>query len=288
MKKYQSILLVFSFLVMLISVVLSQITSESQIPTQKFSSGKELTWDVASLKESYLPLEPIQIKFRATNMTNLSTYDYEQTDFVLYVTRLGKTKKFEQIFPYPHGYLFIGKIKSGESKDLYHFFDAKLLEMFPEYGKYDLKFAVPYFDENDKQRKEFPLDSFSINITQPTGVDKKSFDFLNKYDNSRFLQGLSQQKNNEVLYRKFVEKYEQTPYWDYVVYNLASLYLSRADYSNKGDLDKTENSDKAEIEYEKIRTSTNPVIAERSQIELQAMKVKKDYLRKIKENSTPK
>jgi hypothetical protein len=284
MKKYQSILLVFSFIVMLISVVLSQITSESQLPTRQFSSGKELAWDVSSLKESYLPLEPLQIKFRATNLTNLSTYDYERINFVLYVTHLGKTKKFEQIFPYPHGFLSVGKVKSGESKDLYHFFDNDFLKMFPEYGRYDLKFAVPYFDENDKKLKDVPLDSFSINITQPTGVDKKAFDFLNKYDNSRFLQGLSQQKNNEVLYRKFVEKYEQTPYWDYVVYNLASLYLGRANYSTKGDLDKVENLDKAQIEYERIRTSTNPVIAERAQNKIMENKQKKEFLQKLKPN----
>jgi hypothetical protein len=284
MKKYQTIILAFSAVLMLIPIVLSQITAVNQSVKEDFSSGKDLAWDVSSLKDSYLPLEPIQIKFRATNTTNLSTYVYEKTDFVLYVTHLEKTKKIEDIFPYPHGELFVGKVKSGESKDLHHFFDAKLLEMFPDYGRYDLMFAVPYFDENDKKLKEFPLNRFSINITQPIEVDKKAFDFLNKYDNSRFLHGLLEQKNSEVLLRKFVEKYEQTPYWDYVVERLASLYSGRADYSNKGDLDVIENIEKAEVEFEKIRTSTNPVIAERAKNKVSENKQKKEYLQKLKQN----
>lgn len=241
MKRFEIVLL------LLVVVFTLTLKTSAQNNQERVITRNELKWEVSSVKDTYLLLEPLQIKFKIANETSLPTGRQEQATFKLYVTHSDKTVAFEQLTFKPNDALFIGTINPGETRELYRKQDFNLAKMFPEPGAYNLVFAIPFADSDGKMG-EFLTNSISINIEEPKGLDKEAFDFLSKYDGKSFLYGISRNKDAEGIQRRFVDLYGQSVYGEYVISNLASLYII------KGDLEK------AKAELEKIKSSRNPLI----------------------------
>lgn len=242
----------------------------SDLTAKRNAGFDKLTFEVELNKNSFLPFEPLLVKFKVFNQTKLPlAADNPQflRDSVLKVTNSnGRIIEVNSLItsqgralPLPGQIPILQPLQSYEEIKI----PAIDSNVFSEPGKYKLQFIL-YGGTK-------PLESnvIEVAIEIPLGIDKDAFDYLNKNGKNVWFAP-SFRENCFNLLRNFVDMYGESTYGKYAIKSLASYYFY------KGELDK------AQTEFEKIKDSQNKVIAEEAKRSLAEIENKKTALKNEK------
>lgn len=215
---------------------------------------KKMSFEVELNKTEFVLLEPIGIKFRFANKTNQPQTSFAPTFLTETTVKISRNDKnwdrslynLSISIPVRPPRLFMPGQTVESNGIVQPNFENKF---FPEPGIYQLQF----FLSADGIRK-LPSAVFEVEIKRPTGIDKEAFDYLMKYQSqsSSELFYFDGRKNGNDAPRleKFVAKYGSTAYGEYAIFSLGNFYLFYDEF------------EKAEVEFEKIKTSDNKIIAD--------------------------
>jgi hypothetical protein len=132
--------------------------------------------------------------------------------------------------------------------------EKMLDEIFTQYGHYEIQFVL-----DDGTGTQILSDVKAVNIYEPTGTNKEAVDFLRKNQNKAFLWWKSSSerenisRNGRPLIEEFTARFSETVFGEYAHYQLGLHYMNGRE------------TEKAKIEFEKIKYSENPVIATEAQ-----------------------
>lgn len=140
------------------------------------------------------------------------------------------------------------------------------LDFFPESGNYQIQFVYGGVSSN----------VIDLTIKEPTGINRAAFEFLSKHQEATSFYWVWEEKNGIALLEVFVAKYRRSVYGDLAISHLAGIYLA------KGDLDM------AKAEFEKIKSSKNPVIAKEANTSLADIAKRKSDVRKLQKEENQK
>ena len=118
-----------------------------------------------------------------------------------------------------------------------------------------------------------------MEVVSPEGLDKNAFNFINgqvkniRFGSTLFGVMLLQEKNGSDLLKMFVDRYGESGYGVYAIDMLGTYYLSYE-----------KDMDKAEAEFEKIKSSENKFIANNACKILKEIEKRKTELESKKPN----
>lgn len=217
---------------------------------ERNSSLLEVTFSLA--KTNYLLFEPMIVKVRFTNSTEeqLKVYDPQLGESLSMETTFNsKVETTSSLGRAVSGPPRIRILKSGR------FFERTILikparGLFKDPGVYEVQFFLKHLKE--RQRSQI----FSIDITSPQGAERDAVEYLRTNlgaanDMFQLKTNATNQKEAELL-EEFVDRYGQTAYGEYAIYQLAIKYNTLREF------------DKAENELKKIKDSQNILLAEKA------------------------
>ena len=200
---------------------------------QKYVSLSQLKWEVTPSKDSYIPLEPIQINFRLTNETQKATRNEEVFTITVEIVHDGETNRKPQLFGGTEKRISIyNGVKAGETVEKSILLDFNLAKLFPEYGTYILKFFIQ-IGTLENEGLEFAVEPFTLTIREPVGVDKEAYDYIINYYKSppvSLLSFIDYEKGTKIL-GGFIDRYSTSVYGDYAIFNLAKLRFYNKQYT---------------------------------------------------------
>lgn len=217
---------------------------------------EKMSFEVELNKTDYVLLEPIGIIFKFSNKTDKSLTSYtpnfltktsvkvshnnESWERALYNLSINSPVRFPTIFM---------PGKTIESNGILQ--PNYTSKFFAEPGKYQIQF---FLSGSSEGVEKISSSVFEVEVKQPTGIDNEAFLYLKKHQSplSSDLFYIDKRKNAEDARRleAFVSKYGSSVYGEYAIYSLGNFYL----FYNE--------LEKAEIEFEKIRSSDSKIIAE--------------------------
>lgn len=214
---------------------------------------EKMSFEMELNKTEYILLEPIAIKFKFSNKTDQPQTSYTPNWFTETSVKISYNDESQERALY--------NISTGGVRFPRIFMTGKTIEdpgilqpnyvnkFFAEPGKYQLQF----FLSGGEGLERISSSVFEVEIKQPTGIDKKAFDYLMKYQSESegdlFYWTKQDGKRNLARLETFVARYSSSVYGDYAIYSLGNFYL----FYNE--------LDKAKIEFEKIKSSSNRIIA---------------------------
>jgi hypothetical protein len=265
-------------LFILTTVSLVVLAHTSHVQEKSKDNFEKMSFEVELNKNSYLPLEPIYAKFKFSNQTG-APLAIERPQFLvdskLRVSFKDKLSEFNRLTlstgrPQP----MPGEIPVFQHGDVYergYILNTGLEGFFPEPGSYQIQFVLY---SPDGGTKSIVSNLIEITIENPRGIDKEAFEFLNKYKNETLFFG-GEKGNGQFLLETFVNKYSESVYGEYAIYQLGLAYR----YKNE--------IDKAQVEFEKIKSSKNKYIADIANESLEDVARTKAYLEKMKQQKQP-
>ena len=91
--------------------------------------------------------------------------------------------------------------------------------------------------------------AIELQILEPIGTDKEALEFLRKHENPLSFDWVFKDKDGDASLEDFVNRFGNSVYGETAISHLANLYLAR----NK--------ADKAKVEFEKLKSSKNRILA---------------------------
>ena len=233
--------------------------------------GLERTLFVEFGKSKYFLLEPISAKFRL-RIPSTDGMRKILKGISIKISIDGKSKVYSSLTtnisqgepqPLP-GASNIGQVTSGELRYC-NYEEEELMnrvgEFFPKSGDYQVQFflgGVKWIDSN----------IINLTIEEPREINKEAFDFLSKYENATSFDWVWKEKNGEALLEEFVNKYGESVYGESAISYIGNIYLAKGEF------------DKAKIEFEKIKSSENSILAKEANKSLADIAQKKVDLQK--------
>lgn len=231
----------------------------------------KLSFSVQTNKSDYFPLEPILLRFEVSNTTEEDLKLNTRPDpkrISVEITFNGIVKSFSSPFLIGPGRSGLGDLfEKGQILNKDVLLDTYLDEMFPEYGKYQVSIILNN-GRDDEMKASTRSNTFEITIKKPTGINKAAIEFLRQNQNQSLFWW--KEKNDEAsiastgkpLIENFANKYSKSVFGEY-----AALLLGQH-YSNSGEIER------AKIEFEKIKGSSNKYVAENAKERLFELKKK--------------
>ncbi|HEX8737110.1 MAG TPA: hypothetical protein VF721_17395 [Pyrinomonadaceae bacterium] len=226
--------------------------SQSSKAQEKSKDGFERTLKVELEKSKYTLLEPIPAQFKLKIPSTDATPKIVR-GISIRINFKGQTREFTGLTsnismgepqPLP-GRNIAGQNTNNELK-YYDYAEEEIIEraaeFFPEPGNYKIQFFLYGF-------KGIASNAIDIIIEEPTGINREALNFLNKYENPLSFQWIFTEKDGIAQLENFVNKYAESVYGEYAIYQLGLTYFNRGKF------------DKAKIEFEKLRNSKNKIIA---------------------------
>jgi len=209
---------------------------------------EKLIFEVKLNKESYLPFEPVFVTFELSNKTNKVLEAKQPPDFLrssqIKITNpQGKTVEIRGLsltsgggvnLP---GYKFELKPHQSYREEYVPAIDPKV---FSETGNYELQFFLNGLESN----------LIEMEVVSPQGLDKAAFDFISEHGKDIWFGRMLQEEEGSNVLKIFVQNYGESGYGEYAINLLGKYYLHEE-----------KNIDKAEVEFEKIKSSENKIIA---------------------------
>lgn len=242
-EKMKKILAIIALLIVS-SIVIAQTTDSKLNKTDDF---EKLAFDVQFNKKSYLPIEPMFVKFRVSNLTSeiirAEPPQFLLHSFVKVVKPTGKIVKLGNLSLTSGGGVNLpGGMNCLRPQQSYEEVGVPAFDpnVFADVGNYQIQFYLNGVESN----------VIELEILYPIGINKSAFEFLNVHGKDIWFGKILQEKEGDQLLKTFVEQYSTSDYGDYAIASLGKYYL----FFEK-DLDK------ARAELEKIKANENPMIA---------------------------
>lgn len=245
-------------------------TTQQQDESKQVLDFTNLTLEIASTKQRFIPLEPIPIILTLSNRTSQKVLGHDALGFSyspveLFVTRDGsERRRIEQLSPYSKASEVTSKkIVPGTQIQAKELLTIDLDKIFPEPGTYQLE-AVLHDADWKLQITSSPM---TIQISAPEGIDAAAYGYLIQQKNrSRFFSGagLIEFPEEQEALEEFVAAYGNNTYSDYATFLSGRIHFAREDYQ------------KALLRLRKVAAKPNFFLADKV----------KEYLDKIKQKPT--
>jgi hypothetical protein len=254
------------------------------IPLQLFQaqisiSHTERYFEVKLNKEKYLPCEPMFAEFKAklpvTDEEPLflheTTISVSFEDQAKKVVGLGVNFETPQRLPKVVDPLVI--LNKSANEDEITTYQRKVSidavnGLFRKAGKYQIQFILYSLNAPNN---EITSNLIEITIEEPTGINKEAFEFISKYNGVTTFNWVWEEKNGIALLEEFVAKYAQSIYGEKAILYLGNIYKAK------------DQLEKAQIEFEKIKSSENKLVADEASKALQDITARKACLLKQKQ-----
>lgn len=209
----------------------SSVVAQKQAATSGFGN---LTMNIETNRESFIPLEPIPITFNLSNQTSNNVLGHGSLDFsgnyieIFVQNERRETKKFDQL-AFERARLIVQEkdIPPQASTQKTQLLSFGLERYLLEIGNYKIK-AVFY---NKNRTQSVTSNWINIAITQPTDINLNAFKFLKKQPNiSMFLHTIIDEKNTESL-ESFVAMFPGSNYTNYALFLLANHYIFKEEFT---------------------------------------------------------
>ncbi len=235
---------------------------------------EKMTFEVGLNKNSFVISEPIFIKFKFSNHTGVPQMTYSPAfigESELKVSSRSKTLTHRNLSAFNgiSGVRFPLTVPpawvSTKDEILTSPFTGYI---FPISGEYQLQFIL----RSSGSEKTIKSNIINITIEKPTGINKDALDFMKEHQEFFGLSSWTDDgKNSLALLQEFVSKYDQSAYGEPAISALADIYESKNEL------------DKAQIEFEKIKSSKNKLIADEANKALENIKERKACLLRQKQ-----
>jgi hypothetical protein len=205
--------------------------------TESKSKFSQLKFEVKSPKDKYLPLEPLQFSYKIFNPTDSPVEVYWVFPDVIFSLNVRKDDKINtpqlSSLMARKGLTIIQPNQVFEGSEVLNF---QLLNIFPEYGKYELFFTI-YGKELDKESNgKVVSNKVEITMQEATNINAEALDFIYKTHKTPILMGVFQywedkrENKNQNPLEEFVEKYSRSVYGDYAIFYLGIGYKNQKKY----------------------------------------------------------
>lgn len=233
------------------------------------------SFEVNINKRTIFRFEPVFAEFKATLPFGDEKPSFARETSVK-VTFQGETKDFgllsqsemPQRLPAPKEVPLLGSRSTDAHSvnDTYCGVESleRVEEFFPVSGVYQIQFLL------HASSGTMVCDPIEITVTDPSGgVDKHAFDMLKKYEQPMSFSWVWKEKNGLSLLENFVEKYGDSVYGEMAIRYLANVYKAKDEL------------DKAQMEFEKIKSSENSIIAKEANSSLADISKRKADIQKV-------
>jgi hypothetical protein len=234
---------------------------------QNFSN---LTLEISSTKDEFLPLEPIPLVLVLSNATTKPVSGHKALDFSqnyveLFVDRFdGSASKIEIKNPLAKLVEVGAKVyQPGEAYSSKQLVTTGLGDALSKPGEYRLQAVVHGANWYEEVKSNF----LTVRIVEAKGADKQALDYLKGQANvSELFAGfdLSEDQTALGMLEGLVSRFGNTAYGNYAAYRLGEFYFYRKDYA------------KANRHFGKLVERADFIFADKA----------KQYLEKIKKVST--
>ncbi|MGH7889241.1 MAG: tetratricopeptide repeat protein, partial [Thermodesulfobacteriota bacterium] len=210
---------------------LAGISATAQIPGASNSRFQDLSIDVSSLRNEYLPLEPIPLVFKISNRTPNGILGHGSLDFSSgYIKLIVKNSRGEEhaldrlSSEFALNVIQKKVIPPGGQFQKTQVLSYDLNRHFPSIGNYGIK-AV--FSNGDGEVIESSWTD--IRIVHPTDLSDKALDFLRRCKGGSFLHNITSE-DDAGLHETFVNEFPNTRYAEYALFLLAEHYYYKSEY----------------------------------------------------------
>jgi hypothetical protein len=250
-------------------------TNYGQNDTANQDFFNKLTFEIELNKKEYVQFEPIFVKAEIVNKTQkplaiMSLPSFSRIQLLVRYNGGERSKTFGNLFLIGTGRDGFGTtLDNNQSITGNIVLEKNLNDMFPNYGKYNIQVIL-----KNSFGKEIKSEIKEITISEPTGIDKEAVVFLKKAQNSALFwwkedaDAEHYNKTGKSLMEDFTERYSSSVFGDYSIFRLAN------DYLNAGHIEK------AAVEFEKIKLSSNKKIADDANKAIEDIEKSKNYLLK--------
>lgn len=249
----------FSGLLYSLNILSQTVTQKNDSETASINS--KMRFEITSDRIAYLQFEPINIKCKFTNQT-----DVPQTTIVpsflkesrIEVNFNGESRQFNRLSIFT-GLLLRKPVtfQPGTSFEEEITLETSLDEFFPDPGTYTIKLLLL-----GSEGKLIQSNSIELTIVEPTGINKEAYNFIQKNKIHRRYPVLFawnddiKNESGKTLLEEFVSEYSASIYGEEAIYQLGNYYFRRGE------------CEKAKIELEKLKFSKNPRIAQNAKATL--------------------
>ncbi len=248
MRKFKRLLFLCVFIAVLGVNILAQ---GSSTPDGRFS---DLTVEISSTKQTFIPLEPIPIVFRLANNTNIpirghSSFRFSSNFVELFVrNHQGIVRKIEplslnRIFSVGKEVLF----PSGATVQQSELLKLELNRHFPSTGNYTLQAVFRSRSGADTIKSNW----LAISISELQGANLAAYEYLKQGTDISKGFNIPETVEQATFFESFVSSFPDTPYSSYIQVNLAGYYYWNGDF------------EKARSNLQKLKTLKNFVLASR-------------------------
>lgn len=240
----------FGLLILTVAGIITYTQTEAGETTSQ-DDFEKMTFEVEFSKNNYVLFEPIFVKFKFSNQTGSPQTTYQPSflqESKLKVNFNGRTSVFEHLSSVNGpGIRFPGDVPSlGFSISDEMLNSPSVGIFFPEPGNYQLQFVL----HSAGRDKTIKSNIIKITIEKPAGIDNDAFKFMRKHHEFFGLSSWTPDSNESLtLLEKFIRKYGQSVYGETAISSLGIFYLARGEF------------EKAKVEFEKIKSSNNTIIA---------------------------
>ncbi len=260
MKTIKTLTIAFVLVIIVVAKSFAQESNDN-------SDFNQLSFEVELNKTTYFSLETMFVTFRLINRTQNSVIadrpSFLNDSTLKIINFRGETKEITSMsLSSGRPQKLPGKKPMLQPSQTYEEITVPSItsEIFSDKGKYKLQFFLNGLASN----------VIEITITDPTGLNKDAFDFFSQYQGRNSFEWIWTEKNGIVLLEEFVSKYGESVYGEQAIYALGNIYKARDEI------------EKAQNEFEKIKTSDNKLIANQANKSLQDIKTRKMCLEKDK------
>lgn len=247
------------YLICFLSLILALISTQNTLAQEAIPQKddfEKMSFEVRLNKSEYLLLEPVSVEFKFSNQTNepLKVVSPEYTsDIRIKSVFNGKTNYYNDLFGFSINQLRIPRVfQPGESVEEIGIIKEQVGRIFPEPGNYEIQFIL-------KGNGTEKTSTVNLVIKEPMGINKEAFDYLKAFKKENgggslfsWSGKINAQRRKELL-QEFVDKYSESEYGEYAILSLGNHYLY---YEN--------NLEKADAEFEKLKSSENLVLAKQA------------------------
>lgn len=230
-----------NFVVIVVAPLLLMFVSFLSVSQQRGSSEQvlsftHLTLEVASTKESYVRLEPIQINLSLSNRTLHPIFGHKAIGFAdqhleLFVTNaVGERREINNLSSIAK-LLAVDNVRiaPGVREERGELITLDLNEFFPEPGTYQIQAVLHSVGWGE----EIESNTATVRILEPQGLDYTAFDFIRNSPRSSYFFdgiGLAESEREFREMNEFMSRFGESAYGDYAVFQLAMVHFGRRDY----------------------------------------------------------
>lgn len=231
----QSRINILTFVIMIITVIGAVSIGKMQQPAAAQASTAKLKLDISTPHNRYFHLESVPFDLRLSNQTtqairwngllmfgpSLSFVARNSSGVEL---RLEGKNMATGLFESPQRVMQpAGTFQGNELVATI----GQLTRLFPEPGSYEVRVEFTYNDLDSGQRETIVSNSVVVNIEEPHGINRQARDYLRD-----ILEPNRTQPSREfvLLQQDFVDRFGNTAYGKYVIFELANAYLAKGEH----------------------------------------------------------